>query len=168
MECRFHTLLMLGSWSNRLSTSGSNWQIFGLLLLLHVAWCGQSSGHYFETHIVSQAVFFVAGAVFGALLVVHGYEAVAGVVSFELRQFGRHGAPTRGMSHDLLWLRLCHFDLRFTVCFPCLNFVAGATLWECLVLFSFSCHRDSLQFTPIFCVLQARVTLICVVCCCHA
>ena len=41
-----------------------------LLLLLHVSWCGQSSGNNYVTHIVGQAVVFVADAVFGALLVV--------------------------------------------------------------------------------------------------
>ena len=64
-----------------------------------------------------------------------GGETVAGAVSCEVRQFGRYSivVRTRGMSFVLLRLRLGHCDLRFVVCLPCVNFVAGAAGWDCFL-----------------------------------
>ena len=56
-------------------------------------------------------------------------------------------------SRHVLWASLFAGDLRFTVCLPCMNFVAGAALWRCfmrLVFTSktiiFGCHSHSCAY----------------------
>ncbi len=132
-ECPFHGLLIL-----EVSSSGSNWQIFRSNLDLAFFKGISQSCYVFKLGFAAVA-FFVAGAVFGTLLVSRGYETVPGAVFCEVRQFRRYSivVQTRGLFFGLPWLRLCHSDLHFTVRLPRVYFMTGAALWACFLCLVF-------------------------------
>ena len=102
-----------------------------------------------------QCFFFVAGAVFGALLLWRGYETVPGTVFCEVGQFHRY--CSRPVSCTYL---AASVPLRFAFYSPS-SYHRCSTLGVFSVSLSFEkekltlCCRDSLEFNAaVFCVLQ--------------
>ncbi len=134
---------MGGSWSNGCSTGGSNWRIVifrsilvlalfeevsenscifrswpfpAVALVVRAVFCALIVTY---TYAAAQAVLFVTGAVFAALLV-HGYKTVAGTVFC-----GAGSGP-------VFWSSFAALPFAFR-CLPCVNFLTCAALWGCFL-----------------------------------